>query len=235
MTNEPLPPWPTNVIKTTKRLQDELNRTTNPVTKSVLRGIISKKMERELIDIDDAHVLLLNIYSCVRSIACARAIAKHLKGIKKPYNIWAQTLNNSYAQAGIYWCKVFGTDSEPSHWKSVLTNHLGAREETLKITGLSLTEYESYWESMTELRNKKLAHDDLSVKGFLPNLDIAVNICSVLHGQIKQKLHEHSQITKELTIINVLDFGVYEQNVHEDAETVFSVAIPSTKDVQTHN
>jgi hypothetical protein len=192
-------------------------------------------MEIELVDIDDVRLLLSNIYSCVRSIACARAIAKNLKGIKKPYNVWAQTLNNSYAQAGIYWCKVFGTDSEPSHWKSVLSNHLGVREETLQMTGLSLAEYDSYWESMTELRNKKLAHDDSSVGGFLPDLDIAVNICSVLHGQIKQKILEHSEITKELTIINVLDFGLYVQNVHEDADAVFSVAIPSTKNTQTHN
>jgi hypothetical protein len=235
MDNELLPSWPSNVIKTTKRLQDELNRATNPVTKSVLRKIISQKMGGELIDLDGVGMLLSNMYSCVRSIACARAISKHLKGIKKPYNIWAQTLNNSYAQAGIYWCKIFGTDSEPSHWKRLLTNHLGAREEILKTTDLSLAEYESYWESMTELRNKKLAHDDTSVTGYLPNFDIAIKICSALHEQIKHKLNEHGQITKELTKIEVLDFGLYVLNVHNDAETVFSVAITSTKDFQTHN
>jgi len=227
--------WPRGKIKTIERLQHELNDTKNPVTRSVLRNIIANKMEREIICVDSALVVLSNLVGFSRSVACARVITAELDKVSVTNKIWAQILNNNYAQAGLYWCKVFGTDSEPSHWKSLLTDHKDFKETMLGATGFSGDEFDLYWESMTLLRNKKLAHDDPSHRGFFPDLNPAITILRELHLQIRKKLSEYEAVRGELVIVDILDFDQFIKNVNEDASNTLSVAISSTNKIEAHN
>jgi hypothetical protein len=76
---------------------------------------------------------------------------------------WVYTCDAHLQMAAISWCMVFGTDSNPTHWKNLsLRNELSLKNYVVKKTGISESEYQTKWEAIIDFRNTYIAHK----KGF---------------------------------------------------------------------
>ncbi len=68
-------------------------------------------------------------------------------------------------KAIIDWCMVFGADSNELHWKKVVLDDY-YRNEFLdylnSIAGIDKTQFNRYWEEITDFRNKYATHRNFS-------------------------------------------------------------------------
>jgi hypothetical protein len=56
------------------------------------------------------------------------------------------------------WCKLFGSKSEESHWKNLLSDHDHFRAHLLHALSYTPQEYSAYHLELTEFRNKYVSH-----------------------------------------------------------------------------
>ena len=99
-----------------------------------------------------------------RLVHLARSV--HLKSIltdidpDPELNFWRLILGNHLDVSVLEWCKIFGSNAEPTHWKNIVPvdDHDLFRDELLSTLGVSGEEWANYWESMKEYRDRQVAH-----------------------------------------------------------------------------
>ena len=92
---------------------------------------------------------------------------------------WTHTIDAHVLQATIYWCMVFGSDSQPLHWKKLSESkeiQESFRQGLLNEINLTPEEWNHYWKSMNDFRNEVAAHHIIDFDGILPNLDVAKSV-----------------------------------------------------------
>lgn len=116
---------------------------------------------------------LFRLVYVVRNAACYEALSQYKDEFEQ--NWWILIYNNFFDIAILEWCKVFGTDSEPTHWKNLIADHDAFRQGLLSALGTDQASYAAYWETMMSYRNELLAHrfTNPSVKNY-PTLDFAL-------------------------------------------------------------
>ena len=111
-----------------------------------------------------------------------RALNKAYKEQGKKSEFWTLTIDAHLLQATILWCMVFGSDgSNPIHWKNLSETESDEllkdfREHLPKETGLTWTDWQRYWATMLDFRNKYTAHRELDYKEPVPLFDIAIDV-----------------------------------------------------------
>ena len=107
----------------------------------------------------------------VRHLAYARGIKEATANLIDRREFWESTASAYLELAVVEWCKVFGSDGEKTHWKKVLADNIKEIEEqdledfrrrVLSKTGLTQKEWDTYHKKMLSLRDKYVAHLDLS-------------------------------------------------------------------------
>jgi hypothetical protein len=88
---------------------------------------------------------------------------------------WSIIYGNLLDVAVLEWCKLFGADSEPTHWKRVVADHDAFRQDLLKSMGIDEGRWVDYWNEMKAYRDAQVAHDfvDPDVTRY-PSLDFAL-------------------------------------------------------------
>jgi len=126
----------------------------------------------------------------VRNAACYEALSQYKDEFEQ--NWWILIYNNFFDIAILEWCKVFGTDSEPTHWKNLITDHDVFRQGLLSALGTDQASYNAYWETVTSYRNKLLAHRtrEPSVKNY-PTLDFALKSSFYYYSILIQMLRSY--------------------------------------------
>lgn len=89
--------------------------------------------------------------------------------------------NSLLKQFIVQWCQIFGARGEDVHFSKLHSKQrLIAefdRDYILKVTGITLQEWNDYHGNLKRLRDKFFAHFDLdSTEDYLPNLDHALTI-----------------------------------------------------------
>ena len=112
----------------------------------------------------------------VRSVALKRAITEIEPN--SGLNFWRMIQGDSLDIALLEWCKVFGVDSEHSHWKHFVTNHAEFRTGLFKSAGVDADGWREHWEQVTTYRNELVAHnlDDRASTHF-PSLELVLKSC----------------------------------------------------------
>jgi len=91
---------------------------------------------------------------------------------------WTRTIDAHLLTAIMYWCMVFGADSNQVHWKKVAADdeaRCSFRRHLLCAIELTREQWETYWSEMTTFRNKYAAHRiDAPVYPSVPNMDVAL-------------------------------------------------------------
>jgi hypothetical protein len=77
-----------------------------------------------------------------------------------PLNFWRLFHGNQLDIAVLEWCKVFGSDAEPTHWKKVVptTGQDAFRASMLAELGINAGAWTAYWEEMKAYRDSLIAH-----------------------------------------------------------------------------
>ncbi|MFJ7932115.1 hypothetical protein [Peribacillus sp. NPDC096448] len=128
---------------------------------------------------------------------------------------WVFTINAHYFQAINLWCMIFGTNKNETHWRK-----LGLKGEfkSIILNKLDLHDYDSYWESITDWRNKYSAH---RVPGFLeptPDLKIARRVAFLYEEWVAANIDDSINFSLEL----------YEEEFKEQLEESFNLLLPYT-------
>jgi hypothetical protein len=125
------------------------------------------------------------------------------------------------------WCKVFGTDSEPTHWKTLVSECNSFRNGLLKHIGLDETGWKCYWEQVRDYRNNALAHHrkNDNVKDY-----------PVLDNILKSAFYYHEWLIKHLEAIGIIEepsnLEEYYNSCLEQAKLFSANAYGSTKDIR---
>lgn len=116
-----------------------------------------------------------------------RAKREKLKGEER---FWIYTSNAHVFQCFNYWCMVFGSDKNETHWKHLSFNSDkgsgGFKKELLKE--LSESEWTTTWSEMTTFRNQFTAHRDTNFNKPVPYIDNAYKTVIVYMKWIKKQL-----------------------------------------------
>ena len=134
------------------------------------------------------------IVACfVQHLAYARGIRAAMESFIEHSRFWESTASTHLGQATVDWCKVFGTDCEPTHWKKLVADDAGKqaieefRSGIRAKTGLTQPEWQAYHQKMVSLRGKFVAHFELN-KPFsepTPVFDTALHVTYAYQEWVK--------------------------------------------------
>jgi hypothetical protein len=118
-----------------------------------------------------AHITRLG--NVVRSAQLKRALAS--VDSNPSLNFWRLIYGDLLDVAVLEWCKIFGTDTEPTHWKRVVPDPGCFRNDLLAALKIDQAAWAAYWEEMKTYRDTSVAHHvDASPVTHYPVLDLAL-------------------------------------------------------------
>ena len=109
--------------------------------------------------------MLRAIVLFTRSRIYQQEIFSYLNANRVRSNFWTATANGHLDIAVIEWCKLFGVNDNATHWKKNVDDKKAFRKELLAYLKKSRKEWDAYWASVVDYRNKEVAHFD---PGFSP-------------------------------------------------------------------
>jgi hypothetical protein len=117
---------------------------------------------------------LERLVNVVRNAQLKRALTSVDPGPQ--LNLWRIIYGNLMDVAVLEWCKIFGSNTEPSHWKSVVPpdEQLAFKYELLAALETDEAGWKRYWNQMKAYRDKLIAHQqqDPGVRRY-PTLEMA--------------------------------------------------------------
>lgn len=122
--------------------------------------------------------LLRHIDRLVRIVRCAKM--KSILSAVDPepvLNFWRVIHGDELDIAVLEWCKIFGTNTEPTHWKAIVPDNDQSqfRADLIVALGINETTWADYWQQMKDYRDSHVAHHIESAKvSQYPQLDLAL-------------------------------------------------------------
>ena len=127
-----------------------------------------------------------------RNAACFRALSKYKDELNQDY--WILIYNNFFDIAILGWCKVFGADSEPTHWKRIVDDYSSFLQDLLDALKINLSGWETYCKDIKKYRDKYIAHhQNYPNRTHYPYLDIA----------LKSSFYYYSWLIIKLELFNI--------------------------------
>ena len=121
--------------------------------------------------------LILNHIDHIVSLVRYVHLKKVLTSVNdKPHlNFWRVIYGGLLDLAVLEWCKLYGANAEPTHWKELVIDHEQFRSDLLTTLNIEPEVWATYWNHMKGYRNEYIAHD-LAEKGVdqFPTLDLAL-------------------------------------------------------------
>jgi hypothetical protein len=110
---------------------------------------------------------------------------------------WTLTIDAHLLRATTNWCMVFGSKSEPTHWRRLTeeseSHAQNFRNGLFSEIGLSEVGWRKYWTDMKQFRDKWVAHREL--KPFtdpVPNFDTALAVAYYYDNWVRDVISPHS-------------------------------------------
>jgi hypothetical protein len=185
-------------------------------------AIISKdRIMDDFEKISSDHIFRL-IY-VIRNVANYRSMTK----IKNDFNqnFWIQIYNNFFDVAVLEWCKVFGTDSEPTHWKTIVHDHQAFRNGLLSSIGLNDQGWSDFWKNVNSYRNNIIAHFKKIPGLSYPSLDVIIKSTFYYYDWLQQECDKHGIIQEPR------DIESYYYRCLKQAEIFSETACNSTSNI----
>lgn len=144
------------------------------------------------------------IHDCIRAcVFCDYIMRKQEK-----QDAWWSIADMSYADAIVSWNGIFGVNSQESHWKKFTKQEAIPSESKLKPfstelllqhLGMSSNEWKKYWRTMTQMRNKRLAHLDhgFSMKSY-PNITNAMHSACFYRTWLRTLIEEQQKFGESI-------------------------------------
>lgn len=150
----------------------------------------SVNMAHNLNPIREALLCLLDFQIAVRLKRLLVEVASD-----PPQTFWNYVAGIQTDRAVIEWCKVLGDRNQHTHWHGLVQDSDQAEvlAAVLGATGLAQPDWEEYWRSMMDFRNKRAAHADTDAPFFVthyPKFDPALAASTVVFDKLYDLLPE---------------------------------------------
>jgi hypothetical protein len=175
-------------------------------------------MNRE--SIENQMGLLVQIVRCIQMKKVLSEIDPDPK-----LNFWRLIHGSFMDLPALDWCKIFGSDAEPTHWKTVNSDHNEFRESLLGHLKISEKEWADYWGHMKDFRDKLVAHhsSNTSVDKY-PEFDIALRSSYFYYDHLRNILAESNSDPIE-------NLESYSLRFYEQAREIAVKAIEATNEI----
>lgn len=166
---------------------------------------------------------LFRLVHIARSVGMKRALTD--VNPNPDLNFWRLIHGNQLDIAVLEWCKVFGSDCEPTHWKNIVpaVKHDQFRNGLFAAVTVTVEEWTAYWRDMKAYRDNLVAHhiESTGVANY-PVLDLA----------LKSSFFYYNYLIRELRSLGetkyVDDLKVYCEAFEGLAREVATTAVSST-------
>jgi len=175
----------------------------------------------------NSHSVLIQHIERLRDLVRSAHLKRALAAVDADpkLNFWRIIYGNLLDSAVLEWCKIFGTDDEPTHWKSIvpIEEHDSFRQKLLDHLGIENATWREYWNEMKAYRNNHVSHSNAQNRSErYPQLDLA----------LKASYFYYDHLIKELRALGCSsypdDLVTYCTAFFGQAEAVAKVAIRST-------
>jgi hypothetical protein len=166
----------------------------------------------------------------VRSVLMKRAITAI--NPDPNLNFWRLILGNQMDIAVLEWCKLFGSNSEPTHWKQVVPadKHENFRKDLIAHAGTTREGWSSYWEELKNYRDNVAAHFNRDSAGpSYPELEIAIKSGCFYYKYI---IHELKALDDYSYLGYPDELETYCKDFEEQTKQIAQVAISATKSME---
>lgn len=146
-------------------------------------------------------------------------------------NFWRLIYGTLTDAAFLEWCKVFGaddSDTQPVHWKSIVNDQDGFRNDLLTALSVSKQEWNDYWIEMKTYRDHAVAHFDprqVEITRY-PPFDLALKSSYFFYSYLRSEL---SKLGDGLLPENLED---YCRRFAKKCNEAATVALGSTKHIR---
>lgn len=122
-------------------------------------------------------------------ILCRRCVqgARYFNALPKAKDRrWAYTQNCFGGISIIFWCQVFGSDSEPTHYSKLFDGNAAlpiSRDEIAdrlrEAARMTEPEYRKFWQGVKDARDKFFVHNEFDAEDrpYFPDLDVMGHVC----------------------------------------------------------
>ena len=124
---------------------------------------------------------LLIVKRFIYHLTYHRGISAAYKERQMQNEFWTLTSDAHLLHATINWCMVFGSHSNPTHWKRLSRTKTPIHDQLFRdglvtALGISGVDWQKYWTSMKDFRDKFAAHRELEFGKPVPNFDMALKV-----------------------------------------------------------
>jgi hypothetical protein len=144
-------------------------------------------------------------------------------------NFWRVIHGNLLDVSVLEWCKVFGTDDEPTHWKTIVpeVEREAFRNKLFACLGIDNAAWSVYWVEMKAYRNNHVAHHiDKDRSENYPRLDLALESSYFYYDYLIKELRKLGNCSYPD------DLRVYCADFSAQAKVIAEVAIHSTRSMK---
>ena len=124
------------------------------------------------------------------------------------------------------WCKIFGSNAEPTHWKGVVHDIDKFKNDLFSYLEITQAEWVEYWNHMKDYRDELVAHYDLdSDVSTYPSLDLALRSSYFYYDCLTSHVDGCMSDGEER-------LEVYSLRFYEKAKEIAAKAIEATSDIK---
>lgn len=112
-------------------------------------------------------------------------------------NFWPATQNLFGESVVLFWCHIFGSDKDQTHFKNFFTDEecsvfsfKAVKKRMISTMELSEQEYEKFWKEVKDCRDKFISHKELNRLIKLPDIDL----CRIQAEELRNILSEYSEM-----------------------------------------
>ena len=138
-------------------------------------------------DRDEAKIQQELLVEVVRCIQLKRVLSA--TNPDPEMNFWRLFSGGMLDLSVIDWCKIFGANGEPTHWKGLVSDPDKFRNDMLLSLEIDEKEWSTYWNHMKSYRDEFVAHHqrESKIKTY-PVLDIAFKSSCFYYDHLAREL-----------------------------------------------
>lgn len=120
---------------------------------------------------------------------CAyKELTKQFERLPEDKEFWVYTCDAHLEMATVYWCMIFGTDSNETHWKKLELDNDQFRRYLLKGLNISYGEWSKYQKNMLSFRNEYVAHRPKVYNKPVPVFTLALDATILLERWVREQI-----------------------------------------------
>lgn len=173
---------------------------------------------------DTLYLHILGLVSVVRCVQIKRAITECQDNPE--LNFWRVILGNMLDTAVLDWCRIFGTDGEPTHWKRVVPadQHDAFRTALLGKLGITAAGWAEYRDHLKVYRDEHVSHVVRPSKiQQYPSMDLALKASFHYYSYL---IHEMRKPVKHDGLPD--DLEAYSEEFLKQAKRIAQKAVDAT-------